>query len=141
MGKKAKMTKCKAWLLAPDCDSIKVIDVDVDGAFKPLYELLHCDQIEYLGFTHQDSSYGIYMDECGAMKNLPRNKCAKKLLGKVKGVLWGTFTGWYLVFKMDYDGNQDLMDMDITPREFVDNWNYVLNNRQNCSLMKTLNMS
>ena len=69
----------------------------------------------------------MFMDEYGAYSNAPDNKCAKKLLSKIKHVMWGTFTGWYLIYKYDmYSDEQDKLDMDLTPRQFVDKFNKAL---------------
>ena len=94
-------------------------------------KLLNCELIEYVGFTDEnDNNYGIYMDEEGLFKNLPPNQCAKNLLGKIKKINWGTFTGWFAIFKYDRDDPQPKLDMNITPKEFIDRFNDTLEKRK-----------
>ena len=115
----------KAWYLTPDNKNIKVINIPTKPDLKFYYNLLKCDGVEYLGFTDENNnSYGIFMDEVGAYKNNPRNKCAKNLLGKINNIRWGSFDGWFIIFKYDYfSEEQDMCDMDITPKDFVDKFN------------------
>ena len=89
------------------------------------YNLLNCDNVETLGFQdNKKNNYVIIMDGVGLYKTLPPNKCAKNLLGKIKNVNWGTFTGLFAIFKIDMDDpEQPRMHMDITPQEFVKKWN------------------
>ena len=118
----------KAWYLTPNKKNIQVIDIPKQPGLKFFYDLLNCDGVEYLGFTDEkQNSYGIYMDEMGAFKNNPVNKCAKNLLGRIRKTNWGEFDGWYIIFKYDYyDEDQDKLDMDITPQEFIDKFNRAL---------------
>ena len=118
----------KAWYLTPNKKNIQVIDIPKQPGLKFFYDLLNCDGVEYLGFTDEkQNSYGIYMDEMGAFKNNPVNKCAKNLLGRIRKTNWGEFDGWYIIFKYDYyDEDQDKLDMDITPQEFIDKFNKAL---------------
>ena len=118
----------KAWYLTPNKKNIQVIDIPKQPGLKFFYDLLNCDGVEYLGFTDEkQNSYGIYMDEMGAFKNNPVNKCAKNLLGRIQKINWGEFDGWYIIFKYDFfDEDQDKLDMDITPQEFIDKFNRAL---------------
>ena len=118
----------KAWYLTPNKKNIQVIDIPKQPGLKFFYDLLNCDGVEYLGFTDEkQNSYGIYMDEMGAFKNNPVNKCAKNLLGRIRKTNWGEFDGWYIIFKYDFfDEDQDKLDMDITPQEFIDKFNRAL---------------
>ena len=118
----------KAWYLTPNKKNIQVIDIPKQPGLKFFYDLLNCDGVEYLGFTDEkQNSYGIYMDEMGAFKNNPVNKCAKNLLGRIQKINWGEFDGWYIIFKYDYyDEDQDKLHMDITPQEFIDKFNRAL---------------
>ena len=118
----------KAWYLTPNKKNIQVIDIPKQPGLEFFYDLLNCDGVEYLGFTDEkQNSYGIYMDEMGAFKNNPVNKCAKNLLGRIRKTNWGEFDGWYIIFKYDFfDEDQDKLDMDITPQEFIDKFNKAL---------------
>ena len=118
----------KAWYLTPNKKNIQVIDIPKQPGLEFFYDLLNCDGVEYLGFTDEkQNSYGIYMDEMGAFKNNPVNKCAKNLLGRIRKTNWGEFDGWYIIFKYDFfDEDQDKLDMDITPQEFIDKFNRAL---------------
>ena len=118
----------KAWYLTPNKKNIQVIDIPKQPGLEFFYDLLNCDGVEYLGFTDEkQNSYGIYMDEMGAFKNNPVNKCAKNLLGRIRKINLGEFDGWYIIFKYDFfDEDQDKLDMDITPQEFIDKFNRAL---------------
>ena len=118
----------KAWYLTPNKKNIQVIDIPKQPGLEFFYDLLNCDGVEYLGFTDEkQNSYGIYMDEMGAFKNNPVNKCATNLLGRIRKTNWGEFDGWYIIFKYDFfDEDQDKLDMDITPQEFIDKFNRAL---------------
>jgi len=130
-----KTVKC--WLLTPDSNAIQAITMPRDEELKKIYDLLKCDHIEYQGFSYEDNHYGIYMDGYGALKHLPHNKCAKKLLGKIKKMQWGTLDGWYLIFKYDMNSEtQYKLNMDITPKQFVDRFNYVIWQRQRLQLLR-----
>ena len=92
-------TMVKAWYLTPNKKNIQVIDIPKQPGLEFFYDLLNCDGVEYLGFTDEkQNSYGIYMDEMGAFKNNPVNKCAKNLLRRIQKINWGEFDGWYIIF-------------------------------------------
>ena len=68
------------------------------------------------------------MDEEGLFKpNQRPNQCAKKLLGKVP-LRWGTFTDYFIVYSYNQDdeGNSVGRNMDISPKEFVDQYTATL---------------
>ena len=50
---------------------------------------------------------------------------------------WGTLDGWYLIFKYDMNSEtQYKLNMDITPKQFVDRFNYVIWQRQRLQLLR-----
>ena len=48
-------------------------------------------------------------------------------IGKIKATYLPPYSGWYIIFKYDFfDEDQDKLDMDITPQEFIDKFNRAL---------------
>ena len=115
-----------AWYLTPDSDKIQKIPLPVDfNGYDAVRPLLHCDWVEYQGFTnHLGKQYGVLMDEEGLFKAVKRdNNCARRLFRKIP-LRWGTFTNYFIVYAYDSDdeGRTKVRDMDITPKEFVEQY-------------------
>ena len=107
--------------MTPDSAGIQVVVRDEN---KKMKDYLHCDLIDSITFFKDNQTmYAIMMDDMGLYANNPVNKCASKLLLKIKRIKWGVpmLTGWYAVCKYIYDeeGNERQVDMDMTPKEFV----------------------
>jgi hypothetical protein len=121
-----------AWYLTPDNDKIKNISLPkVQKSYDAVRPFLHCEYVEHLGFTHRGKKYGILMDEEGMLKpNQRDNNCARKLLSKIP-IRWGTFTNYYIVYSYDTneDGDSILRDMDITPKQLVEQWTAAITRR------------
>jgi len=113
--------------MTPECKSIQVVNVPVDMGLQDIYDTIDCTHFGMQSFTHQDSHYGIYYDDEGLLNGSPFNKCARKLLSKIKGIMW-SYQGSFLIYKFDINDECDAtkLDMDITPREFVNRFNSVM---------------
>lgn len=122
------MEQVKIWFITPESESIVVKTLPKNYELKDIKNLLDCKMIEYQGFTAPDGNcYAIYMDEEGMYSNKKHNKTAKKLLSKIKGLMWGSFIGNYMVFSYRNENYDEVnRDMDITPKEFVEKFNNAL---------------
>jgi len=112
------------WYLTPDSDKIQKITLPEDfNDYAVVRPFLHCEWVEYQGFTNKlGKEYGVLMDEEGLFKSVQRkNDCARRLFRKIP-LRWGTFTNYFIVYAFECfdEGNIKLRDMDITPKEFVE---------------------
>jgi hypothetical protein len=106
------------WFLTPFEKNIQVVKRDTH---KKLREYLNCERVDCQTFYKDDNTFYsiVYVDE-GMYNPAPYNKCAERLIGKIDRIMWGTFTGYFLVCKYIYtDDGERQVDMDMSPREFV----------------------
>ena len=118
----ATTTGVKVWFMSPHSTTIETRRVPTYRAYNAFKELLCCERVEWQGFRTLDGrDYCVIMDEEGSFKNTLPNKIAKRLIGKVKNILWGEFTGnWVVVQYIDMGKDTEhLGDMDLTPTEFI----------------------
>jgi hypothetical protein len=125
------MKTATAWYLTPDSKVIQKVQIPVDfNDYELVSPLLHCEWVENRGFTnHLGRCYGILMDEEGLQNPIQRpNNCARKLFRKIP-LRWKTFSNYYIVYSYDCDeeGESTVLDMDITPKDFVDQYTASIN--------------
>jgi len=126
------MTKVKVWLFTPESKTINIKYVDKDSSwsdFKPLLQLNDRDCLETVSFTSRNGNdYCILMDENGLYKDTKHNETFKKVMNKIKFNGFINHTGCYMVVKFESMGEEDECygDMDLSVRQFIDEFNYAL---------------
>jgi hypothetical protein len=112
-------TEFKFWFLSPNNKNIQCGKSNIEK-FK-IKDLLKCKSIDCVGYFFNKKTYTIWFNSKGMFEETEYNSCASKFLTKTP-IEWGTkhLNGNFIITCMDE--NENYIDMDISPKQFIKNY-------------------